>query len=83
MENCDILFTREICEREGVLTIVHASFLADEDAPRLMVTLQTFRGDGASCQSMLVHPDTARVLSKVLASVASEFDKRKPMSKEK
>jgi hypothetical protein len=69
-----LLMTRETSEHDNVLTVVQTSYIVEE--ARAIITLQTFfNGEGAQCNSIMVHPETARVLAKVCNGIADEHDK--------
>ena len=75
-----LLTSKTVVEREGVLTVIQTSFVV-EDA-RAIVSLQTFQpGEGGYCASVMVHPQTARALARVLDIIADEYDKHLERSK--
>jgi hypothetical protein len=69
-----LLMTRETSEHGNVLTIIQTSYVVEE--ARAIISLQTFfNGEGAQCSSIMIHPETARVLAKICNGIADEHDK--------
>lgn len=70
----EILFSREVSEHGGIITIINTSFLPEES--KVFVTLQTINGPGGYSTTALLHPATCRILGRILTNAADEYERR-------
>lgn len=70
----ELLFSREVSEHGGIVTIINVTFVPEE--AKAFVTLQTLNGPGGYSTTALLHPETCRILGRILTGVADEYERR-------